>query len=276
MYIATAGTIKKARLLPLAALIFSAGISISTVEASPAKNKSPQNPSTMPVQKAGINAIKSLQLNEQGVASVQRSEFKKAEGQFKQAVDIDERNLTAVFNLAGMYLTNKKEDDAITLLEEYINKYPKDAGLYARLGDAYFASKKLDPAAKNYEQSLKMDPTLAGVPGKLGTLYGLSNKLVDAEKMYVLAAKQTPKDPQVLSNLSSLLLTNGKPKDAVQAAKAALQLRPTAEAYVTLGNAYSQLRDKQNALIAFQRAKELGSKETALDTTIANLQESEK
>ena len=63
--------------------------------------------------------------------------------------------MTAVFNLAGMYLTNDKSKAAIVLLQDYTKKYPGDAGLYARLGDAYFGSKQLDKAIVNYKQAVE-------------------------------------------------------------------------------------------------------------------------
>ncbi|NLF24407.1 MAG: tetratricopeptide repeat protein, partial [Deltaproteobacteria bacterium] len=108
---------------------------------------------------ADARQSKSLQLNERGAAAVNAKDFSGAEQLFRQALAVDPYNLTAVFNLAGMYLSNQKEESAKQLLEDYTKRYPKDAGLYARLGDTYFTLKKLQEAARAYETVLKLNPS---------------------------------------------------------------------------------------------------------------------
>lgn len=215
----------------------------------------------------------SLELNEQGVAAVQRRDYASAESLFRRALDTDDHNITAVFNLAGVYITNKKESQAIPLLTKYSQLFPKDAGLMARLGDAYFSSQNPKNAITSYEKALALDGSYPGVAARLGTLYALQNKLAKAATMYERAVKENPRDANALQNLSNLYLGLGKPQQAITTAKKALQISSTAEAYVTLGNAYQELKDDRNALISFQRAKELGHKDPALSKVIESLEE---
>jgi tetratricopeptide (TPR) repeat protein len=219
---------------------------------------------------------RSLELNERGVLAVRAREFSQAEELFTKALEVDSRNITAVFNLAGMYITNKKEASAVTLLTKYTADFPKDAGLRARLGDALFGSQQPNKAVASYEAALAIDPKYPGVPAKLATLYAMQNKIDKAATMYERAVKANPQDVQSLKNLSSIYLGLGKPQQAVSTAKRALQLSATADVYVTLGNAYQELRDDKNALNAFQRAKELGYKDPNLAKVIEGLTEKTK
>lgn len=221
-------------------------------------------------QSTGVNQ-RSLQLNERGVAAVKSKDFKRAEELFTQALAEDKYNLTAVFNLAGMYLTTDKDKDAVVLLERYTEAYPNDAGLLARLGDAYFASKDIEKAAASYEKSLKLFAKDSDVKKKLATIYSLSDRTEEAEEMLRQAAVEDPKDPAIFANLSSLLLANGKIEDAIGTAKKALQMNPTSEIYVTLGTAYEMSKRVKNAIIAFERARDLGDSRPELAQKISEL-----
>jgi len=216
---------------------------------------------------------RSIELNERGVLAIKARDFSQAEDLFTKAIEIDTRNITAVFNLAGMYITNKKESLAVTLLSRYTKDFPKDAGLQARLGDAYFGSQDPKNAIIAYETALRIDPNYPALPVKLGSLYAMQNKLDKAAIMYERAVKSNPKDLQSLQNLSNIYLGLGKPQLAISTAKKALQISSSADMYVTLGNAYQELRDDKSALNAFQRAKDLGYKDPNLAKVIEALSE---
>ena len=214
----------------------------------------------------------SLRLNEQGAQAVKERRFKDAEQLFKKSLERDTSNITAVVNLAGMYITNKKETLAISLLSEYTKKLPADAYLQARLGDAFFAAKKSSQAISAYEKALSLDPSLVPPLVRLASLYTMSNKLERARDMYIQAVKANPQDARSLNNLSSLYLGLGDPKSAISTAKKALRVSSTSETYITLGNAYQRVGDNRNALHSFKRARQMGSNEPKLTDVIQELE----
>lgn len=218
----------------------------------------------------------SIEFNEKAVLAVNSHDFAAAEDLFKKSLAADGRNVTAVVNLAAMYLTNKKNTQAIELLEEYTVTYPDDASLQARLGDAYFASKRVNDATTSYERALKLDPKYPNVAARLGTLYTLSRRLPDAERLFLQAVEQDPRNGQLLASLSSILLANGKPDMAVSMAKRGLQINPTKELYITLGSAYEALKDLKNSVIAFERARDLGDSSPELRAKLEELQTATK
>ncbi|MCB0317588.1 MAG: tetratricopeptide repeat protein [Bdellovibrionales bacterium] len=214
---------------------------------------------------------RSIELNEKAVAAVKANDFKSAEKLFKSALASDSGNLTAAFNLAGMYLTNQKFSQAINLLQQYTDANPKDAGLWSRLGDAYFSNKEIAKAISSYKQSLALDGNNLEATKRLATVYSLTNDSKNAEILLRKAHSLDPRDAQTAANLSSLLLVNEKPDEAVTYAKRAIQLSPSKEVYITLGTAYEILKDYKNALIAFERAQDLGDNSKALTSKIDDL-----
>lgn len=261
------------RSVPFFAVIFLTVISLAVTGGTVASAAPRPAPSASDATSASYTAAPaSIELNEKAVLAVNSRDFAEAESLFKKSLAADPKNVTAVVNLAAMYLTNKKNTEAIKLLEEYTVSYPEDASLQARLGDAYFASKRVGDATSAYERALKIDSQYPNVAARLGTLYTLSRKLPDAERLFMLAVEQDPRNGQALASLSSILLANGKPDMAVRMAKRALQINPTKELYITLGSAYEALHDLKNSTIAFERARDLGDTSPELRAKLEELQ----
>ena len=231
---------------------------------------------TSDIKKAPKISQASLSLNEQGAQAVQGHRYQDAEKLFKKAVEKDSRNATAVVNLASMYLTNKKEKLAITLLSYYAKKAPTDAHLQARLGDAFFAAKKPKEAIDAYQKALTLDPSLPAPIARLASLYTMTNNLQKATIFFEKAVEANPKDLRSLNNLSSLYLGVGDAQKSIITAKKALRVAQNSETYITLGNAYQNLGQKKNALHSFKRAHQLGNSEPKLLAAIKDLEKVEK
>ncbi len=213
----------------------------------------------------------SLDLNERGADAVASQQYEQAERLFHQAVQADSGNVTAAFNLAGMYIMNNKPTAAITLLEEYSQREKNDAGLFSRLGEAYFANQQTKEATAAFERALSLKADYPGVAARLGALYSLANRLPDAERLFTQALKQSPKDAQLLANLSGVKLARGLREEAITMAKRSLELKPTKEAYITLGSAYESTGAIKDALSAFRKAQTFGGKNAELDKKVSEL-----
>ena len=86
-------------------------------------------------QRARLSASSqnSLVLNERGVEALRAKNFAQATELFQKALASDPYNLSAVHNLASMFLLEKKMPQAEELLRRYVKENPKDAGLATRL-----------------------------------------------------------------------------------------------------------------------------------------------
>lgn len=253
------------RLLLLVSILLIPSVSLSGPKAEKAKLKASAPPQAPVINRA------SLELNEDGSKAMQAKDFVKAESLFREALKTDPRNITAAFNLAGACLMNNKNDDAIQLLKGYIAEYPRDPGLYSRLGEAYFTNKDLPNAEANFKKALEIFPAYPGLAAKLGTVYALQQKFPEAEKTFLIAVEQDPRNGEILSSLANIFLANRKPKEAVSTAKRALQVKPSSDVYVTMGLAYETLNDYGNAVISLQRAVDLGDTRDGLREKIDSM-----
>jgi tetratricopeptide (TPR) repeat protein len=253
----------------LGALLISAALvaAVSPLYAAPAPSASglDRGPS-------GIGNEKSFELNEQGVKAQLEGRNSQAEEFFRRAVATDPRNLTAAFNLASVLVLNKKLPEAISLLEGYVKEFDQDPGLFSRLGDAYFTDKKLEPALENYRKAFALDAKYPRLAHRLATIHGLMNNPKEVERFLRLAVEQDPRDFQALASFGSMLLFNGKVDQAIAVTKQSLQVKPTSEAYITLGTAYEARGDLSNSLISFQRARDLGDSRKELKERIKGLE----
>ncbi len=211
--------------------------------------------------KAALSAqtLSSQRLNEDGIVALRQRDYVTAEEKFKKSLDMDEQNVTAAYNLAGVLLTGQRSSEAIKLLTKYGELAPKDAGIQARLGDAYFASKVIQKAVVAYENALKLDPFYLKVYEKLGTCLALQKKTKEAEAAFARAHQAFPNDSVILSNLAAVQLGNGHAAMAVQSAESSINLKPSAEAYSTLSAAQDKLGNKEAAAAAYKKFKAMSS-----------------
>jgi tetratricopeptide (TPR) repeat protein len=258
--------------IPYSSLFFSAVCSEATATPLPPNSKRSNGPVKARLQQAD----RSLTYNEQGAQAVKGRDFTRAEELFKKALSADPKNVTAAFNLASIYITNKNEAEAISLLTSYVEKNPSDAGLLSRLGDAYFSSGDTARSFDAYQKVHKIAPLYPGLDGKLGTLYTLRGEVNAAREMFEQAVTRNPRDSESLANLGALYVKLGRNSDGVKVALQALQVKPTPEAYITLGSAYMNMNEREHALNAFNRAVSLGDTSKELDSLVRELKNSWK
>ena len=217
----------------------------------------PPAPPTTAKAALSSESLSSRRLNEEGIIALRQRDYAIAEEKFKKSLDMDEHNLTAVYNLSGVLVSAQRSSEAIKLLSKYITLAPSDAGLHARLGDAYFATKEIAKAVSSYKSALSIDPDYLKLYEKLGTCLTLQNRTVDAEKAFARAHQAFPNDPTILSNLAVVQLRNGHTQLAIQSAESSINLRPSTEAYSTLSAAQNKLGNKEAAATAYKKSKAL-------------------
>lgn len=204
-------------------------------------------------------ALSSQRLNEDGIVALRQRDYPTAEEKFKKSLDMDEQNVTAAYNLAGVLVTEQRAGEAIKLLQKYAELAPKDAGIQARLGDAYFSTKEIKKAVTAYESALKLDPFYLKIYEKLGTCLTLLRNTKEAEIAFARAHQAFPNDSVILNNLAAVQLANGHAAMAVQSAESSINLKPSAEAYATLSAAQDKLGNKEAAVAAYKKSKAIGA-----------------
>ncbi len=109
--------------------------------------------------------------------------FSQAEENFKRAIELKSDYAPAHFQLAILWQTEGKIDEAISKLEETKNFAPFDTGLAFQLGLAYYRNRNYQKAKEELERATTLDPNYANALYFLGLTYDkLEDKKLALEK----------------------------------------------------------------------------------------------
>jgi tetratricopeptide (TPR) repeat protein len=158
--------------------------------------------------------------------------------------------------LAELYLTQGKLEDAIAVCEQVLKIQPKFAPAYKTLGNALQAQGKLDEAKTWYLRALEIQPDFAPALANLGTINAQQQHWQEAIACYQKTLAIQPNFAGVYRNLSRVFSQIGKPDEAVECCYAAVILEPetTAEEYFNLGNTLLQQGKQDRAIVCYRRA----------------------
>lgn len=170
----------------------------------------------------------------------------------------------------------KAYNEAITNLEigrEYIsNDKGMKAEFYGQLGEAYFGKKDYKNGNSWYTKAIESDPNSSLLLNNYAYRLAVSQiELPKAEKLILQAMERSPNQPNFIDTYGFILFQKGDFLNAQIQFETAYGLdnddKVTAE---HLGDAYSKLGKKQEALKYWTKAKELGSTSKVLDKKILN------
>jgi tetratricopeptide (TPR) repeat protein len=143
----------------------------------------------------------------------------------------------AAFTNGLAALQAKQYDEASRLLKEAADKDPTQHVIFANLGEALSGARKYDDAIAAYTKAIELKPDEFGYYNNLGIAYGSAGKIDDAIKTLSKAGEISPTQaPQAFYNLGAVLTNRGRAKEAAEAFKKAIDLKPDmSQAYLQLG-----------------------------------------
>jgi tetratricopeptide (TPR) repeat protein len=165
-----------------------------------------------------------------------RSRYADAEVMFRKAVELNQGNQRALYNLGAMYLVEGRYQDAIDALQRSLGSRPTMSA-YSNLGAAYFYLRRYREATSAFEKARALDDRDYLNWGNLG------------DALYWSPARR----PEA----------TGTYRRAIELAQVRLQVDPkdaTAHAYVAEYSA--MVNDKTLALEQIQKALELAPKDS--------------
>jgi tetratricopeptide (TPR) repeat protein len=182
-------------------------------------------------------------------------------GQAEAAVRAEPNKLSARLNLAGMYLTAKRYQDAVTQYGQVLTADATSrAALLGRaksliaLGDNAGATADLD---KLIELALagemaNVDKQLEAAYYLLGSIALTESRPIDAEEYLLKALAIDRTDADAMNLLGTAYLRNGKPADALKSLRRAVAFVPTGwcEPYAQMAQAYTSLGDAAGSAYA--------------------------
>ncbi len=151
-----------------------------------------------------------------------------AEKSYKTAIEYDENYTEAHFNLCGLYLQQKKYDDAFVHCQKAAadRLYKSKDRALTTIGVIYFNKGDLDRAEEYFEQSLKVNPALVYTHNELGKLYVAQGKLADAVEEFQIAVTGYPVYDEAHYNLGITYLKLKETYKACNSFNKVLEISP--------------------------------------------------
>jgi Flp pilus assembly protein TadD len=161
-------------------------------------------------------------------------ESKVAQGQWDQAIEFAQTQLKTApdrqdyrLALAKIYFRAAKFSDSAAQYQMLIDKNPKVAELYVRLGEAKANGNDVNGAAEAFKKAKEVDPNNYLPVLELALLYNRSGRDEEARKAYEDVIKLQPDNVEALNNLAYLKAEQGIDLDqALAYAQRAQQKRP--------------------------------------------------
>ena len=158
--------------------------------------------------------------------------------------------------LAELYLSQGKLEDAIVACQQALKTQPNFVPAFKIMGNICQANGKLEDAKSWYAKALEIHPDFAQALANLGTVYAQQQLWAEAIASYQKAIAIQPNFAGVYRNLSRVFSQIGKPDEAVECSYAAVILEPetTAEEYFNLGNTLLEQGKHDRAIVCYRRA----------------------
>jgi len=141
-----------------------------------------------------------------------------------------------------------KNEEAIPILKDYLEKTPNNAPIQFTLGKAYIVTKQYDLAIPPLAKSLAIDAGHAGSHFFLGIAYSEMGQDDDALKEFLAEIPISPNQDAAYSNAASIYEKQGKLDPAIEYYRKAVEINPTrAEMHASLAGLYEKKGDQAKA-----------------------------
>jgi len=196
---------------------------------------------------------------------------------------VDSKKCLEIFTaMPTIYLLNgigaiqtKHYEEAISALEIgkslLVNDKSLEAEFYGQLGDAYMSSKNFAEGKKNFENAIRIDPRSNLL--KNNYAYKLALNKIELDKALSLinqSIESSPSQSSYIDTKGFILFQQGKYAEAAKLFEEAIKLDENQpDIYDHLGDASFMLSDISKALLNWNKAKELNSKNKNLNKKIS-------
>jgi tetratricopeptide (TPR) repeat protein len=177
--------------------------------------------------------------------------------QVQKAIALDPHSAEAYGALAEVYETDGRTGDALTAVQRAIDLAPDDWRWPVRLGIYYFAAGRLNEAALQLQKGVQLAPQNSIAYYDLG-LARMQLGQLDEARSDLEKALSLEQDPDTYRALGSVLVLQGKYKEAIDMDKKSIDLRPgDYHTWGNLGGAYLWAGGREQSINAYRKAIEL-------------------
>jgi tetratricopeptide (TPR) repeat protein len=224
------------------------------------------------LQEVGASSAAAAQVhNLKGAIYLTRRDYPAAETSFKAALACDPNYLKAYYELARIYLSGNRQDEAIAQCQSLLAKNPLQPSSHMLLGMLYETQNRTDMAETHYRRALEADAQFAAAANNLAWLL-TERDINEALKFAQIAKGKLPDNPHVADTLGWIYYRKGLYDTALRELQySAAQLPTNPEALYHLGMAYKAKEHPEEAKAALQKALALASEFNGADDARATL-----
>jgi eukaryotic-like serine/threonine-protein kinase len=177
--------------------------------------------------------------------------------QVQKAIALDPHSAEAYGALAEVYETDGRTGDALTAVQRAIDLAPDDWRWPVRLGTAYFGAGRLNEAALQLQKGVQLAPQNPIAYYDLG-LARMQLGQLDEARSDLEKALSLEQDADTYRALGSVLVLQGKYKEAIDMDKKSIDLRPgDYHTWGNLGGAYLWAGEREQSTNAYRKAIDL-------------------
>ena len=188
------------------------------------------------------------------IIAAQEGDLAQAESLFRRVVAAQPNYPEGHNNLGALLQQQGRLDAAIAEHRHALALRPDYAAAHLHLGNAFKRQGKLDEALAAYENALKLKPDLAEACNNLGVVLQSQGKFAQALAAYERAMKLRPGDVEAAYNRAVALQQQGRRDEAESAYRDILRHSPNRLVYVNLGALLQDEARLDEALAAFDAA----------------------
>lgn len=175
----------------------------------------------------------------------------------------------ASFNLfeeANLLFADKKYDEALALLEQFLEQNPIVYQAHLSIGDCYREKGELDKAIEEYNRALEKaqkdkemgKETVAKALAALGEIYLRKEDFEKAQNYFKQSIETYPENEILAYNVGEIYFSNQKIDEAIHYFELSTQIRPDySPSYLKLGYVYLNKGDYEKAKLNFNKFLEL-------------------
>ena len=196
---------------------------------------------------------------------LEKGEFAQSFDFFRDAIRLDETNLTAKTGFSEALATQgndllvkDKAKEAKAIFLEALKYDPKNSAAYFGLGEVYAELDESAEAIANYEKALVADKALTEIYVPLGILYFQAGNIVKADELLTKALASSAASGETQYFLGMVRASQNRNEEALAAFQKAKTLDPTyADAYFNAAETLVKLKRSKEAIPDYQKAVEL-------------------
>ena len=193
----------------------------------------------------------------------------------KKAIMLAPNNPNFMYNLALAYAENQNLGSAVECYKDLLLIKPDHGLACNNLGAALEKSGQIDEALIFYEKAVELDPNHAEAQNNLGAIYSELGQLEEANECFSSAIRAKPDFIEPYYNLSSLkTFTINDPEltylKNLRRENENLSIDEQIRYYFTIGKAFEDIAEYENAFNAYQRGNQLKFSQFNINESQAN------